>query len=731
MAGAQEIVFDIDGSADGLIAAGEAGAKALRVTGKAAQDLTKQVARVTDAAADFQRKANAWAGVTDRVGRSAKTAASYFQKDWDSAIKQVDRMRTTLDPLYAASKKYEEVVARLDSAARKGAISDAERVRLLGLAEKAYLRVGDAVDVAAVRSGGFAGAMQRNGHSIQLVGYQVQDMAVQLAAGQNAMVVFAQQGSQIASAFGPMGVMIGTLAAVGLPLLGAAFARAGDQGDNTRDAIEGLTSGIDGYLSYVENATKTTSELGEEFGAWAEQIRQASEYLAGVQLAKVLDDLAAAVDPLKGQLSEVQGLFQSLTDAQSRFDELSASGDRTLEWTQLRDEIEAIDYNLTAAAEKLGLTRDQALSLAAAIDDIGRAKGMAEIATSAGRVLDLMRSIAASGYDLPPALRDAAISLEKIQAKAAQAVTETGRMPDILHRAREAMDALAAAAPGGGWLSGAISDAATLATTLWDAASAKAAAYAENAGPDERGSQRGQQQSAGAWRSQQAAADRARGGSGGGGGGGQNQLVSNLDSLRNSLMTEEQLEAESYARRQELLQAALAQRLITQQEFAALAEDAQRAHQEAMAEIDVWRYGDGQQKAAAFMGVLADTFQSGNERMQRMGRVFGAAEALINAWRAYNQTLADPSLPFMAKFAAAASVLSAGMKAVQAIKSGGGGSAGRSASPSAAAPVAARPNMTANYTITGDVIGRQTGGELIKSINDALRAGYQINLEWA
>lgn len=197
-------------------------------------------------------------------------------------------------------------------------------------------------------------------------------------------------------------------------------------------------------------------------------------------------------------------------------------------------------------------------------------------------------------------------------------------------------------------------------------------------------------------------------------------------------MTEEQLEAESYARRQQLLQDALAQRLITQQEFATLAEEAQRAHQDAMAEIDVWRYGDGQQKAAAFMGVLADTFQAGNEKMQRMGRVFGAAEALINAWRAYNQTLADPSLPFMAKFAAAASVLSAGMKAVQAIKSGSGGAGGRAAAPSAGGRAAAAgPNMTANYTITGDVIGKQTGGELIKSINDALRAGYQINLEWA
>ncbi len=47
------------------------------------------------------------------------------------------------------------------------------------------------------------------------LGHQVQDVAVQLQMGQNAMLVFGQQGSQVASLFGPRGAMIGAVLAVG------------------------------------------------------------------------------------------------------------------------------------------------------------------------------------------------------------------------------------------------------------------------------------------------------------------------------------------------------------------------------------------------------------------------------------------------------------------------------------------------------------------------------------
>lgn len=50
------------------------------------------------------------------------------------------------------------------------------------------------------------------------LGHQIQDVAVQLQMGQNAMLVFGQQGSQIASLMGPNGALIGAFLAIGAAL---------------------------------------------------------------------------------------------------------------------------------------------------------------------------------------------------------------------------------------------------------------------------------------------------------------------------------------------------------------------------------------------------------------------------------------------------------------------------------------------------------------------------------
>ena len=81
---------------------------------------------------------------------------------------------------------------------------------------------------------------------------------------------------------------------------------------------------------------------------------------------------------------------------------------------------------------------------------------------------------------------------------------------------------------------------------------------------------------------------------------------------------------------------------------------------------------------------LATLTQSSNDRLLKIAKAFGAAQALVDAWSAYNQVLADPTLPFFAKFAAGAQVLAAGIGAVNSIRSvsasgGGSGSGGGAA----------------------------------------------------
>ncbi len=61
--------------------------------------------------------------------------------------------------------------------------------------------------------GRFRGASQQ-------LGFQIQDVAVQLKSGTDASVVLAQQGSQIASIFGPAGAVVGAFIAVGAAVAG-------------------------------------------------------------------------------------------------------------------------------------------------------------------------------------------------------------------------------------------------------------------------------------------------------------------------------------------------------------------------------------------------------------------------------------------------------------------------------------------------------------------------------
>jgi len=397
---------------------------------------------------------------------------------------------------------------------------------------------------------------------------------------------------------------------------------------------------------------------------------------------------------------------------------------------ELTDATEA--FRLQAAAITLGVDQEEVLVMQEINSLVQQRTALeAQMAETTGRALiplqqqhKAIQEALRLEYAKIDAYRTARGELEAIKAKADAITSSMGGMVKNTVAAKDAVIALVANAPSGGWLSGAIGDAGALAAKLWDAAAAQASLKAEgsaqvgNAPPPKLGYSGG---------SGGGTINMPMGGGGGGGGGGANPIIGELETLQNSLMTQEQLQLESYTRQQETLRAALDQRLITQTEYAAMMEQAQQQHSDKMSEIDVYRYGDGLQKAGAFFGAMADAMASGNDKMMKIGRAFGAAEALINAWRAYAQTLATPGLNPLAKFAAAAKVLAAGMGAVQAIKGGSKTSAGASGSIGAAAAQSS-PTQTLNFTLTNDQFGfgERIVRQIAAQLNQASRNGMNI-----
>lgn len=84
----------------------------------------------------------------------------------------------------------------------------------------------------------------------------------------------------------------------------------------------------------------------------------------------------------------------------------------------------------------------------------------------------------------------------------------------------------------------------------------------------------------------------------------------------------------------------------------------------------------------------------GYDGLLKAQKVFAAAEAVVNTYRAAAQVIADPTIPFFAKAAAAASIVAAGMGFVNAIKGSGPSSSSSSASSSGASGTSATTTAT-------------------------------------
>jgi hypothetical protein len=124
------------------------------------------------------------------------------------------------------------------------------------------------------------------------LGFQVQDIAVQLQSGTNAMIVFGQQGSQIAGAFGPGGAIVGAFIAVGAAVgtaLVAHFSNGTEAAKDFKKEIDELTEGFD----KLGDAARTVAirETFEDIEKAEEKIQKTREALE--EANKALRDPAA------------------------------------------------------------------------------------------------------------------------------------------------------------------------------------------------------------------------------------------------------------------------------------------------------------------------------------------------------------------------------------------------------------------------------------------------------
>ncbi len=140
---------------------------------------------------------------------------------------------------------------------------------------------------------------------IQNTANQIGDMAVQMGSGTSAARALGQQLPQLLGGLGPVGAIMGTIAAIGIPLA-AAFISMGGGAKDLADAIKEAQETVDSYKDSLDLASMSVADLRERFGSAAEGMRSVLDILSEIEARgaqRAIDGLAESM----AELMEVSG----------------------------------------------------------------------------------------------------------------------------------------------------------------------------------------------------------------------------------------------------------------------------------------------------------------------------------------------------------------------------------------------------------------------------------------
>ncbi len=392
---------------------------------------------------------------TDALAGATAAAAERVRAGYEA-------MRGGLDPLYASSKRYESALEMVNAALDAGVIKQGEANAVMAMAEARFLKVGQ---VASTAGGQVAqmGTQHRNtGFMVQNAAFQISDFAVQVGMGTSAMRAASQQLPQLLGGFGMWGAVIGGAVAVLGALLPVLL--------NTSDALV--------------DATKANDAFGKTLGALQSDLSAATslqnEYVQAVVSGNA--DIIAAVK-----------LEAAAREALLKLDQIAAEDARKTS-QQTKDnaliEQQAAQNQVDARTKQI-----ESFKKAGDSNDLVAAQGF--LKAEENTLADINKRVAqiSAEWDLHNAQLDLTNAKLRINGDILQQIADgTAKIPDGVHNAanaaslladyfaaaKDALVALVNAQPGAGWLSGAISQAALLRGTLWDALVAADAARTTN-----------------------------------------------------------------------------------------------------------------------------------------------------------------------------------------------------------------------------------------------------------
>ncbi|USW07605.1 tail tape measure [Salmonella phage GRNsp50] len=285
------------------------------------------------------------------------------------------------------------------------------------------------------------------------VGFQVQDMVVQLQSGTSAFVAIGQQGSQLAGAFGPGGAVLGAIIALASAVGGVLYKSLTSAEAGTKD----LEAAQEQLKSTFQQTSSGTFELTDGLIQLTQISREAAE--TQLALAKANADIIAqqTAKAIQEDAKSWETWKASTSAAISQYDALVAKGadvGDTLEKLGGTYEGNIVGVNMLAQnigelSDKFGVNREQALEMIAAQSAFNKEP----TAENARRISDVFTEWLGTSKNLNPELirltksaNDNATALENAEKStraAAEAQNNLGNNVNATtQRLREQNDAI-------------------------------------------------------------------------------------------------------------------------------------------------------------------------------------------------------------------------------------------------------------------------------------------------
>lgn len=154
------------------------------------------------------------------------------------------------------------------------------------------------------------------------VGFQVQDMVVQLQSGTSAFVAIGQQGSQLAGAFGPGGAVLGAVIALASAVGGVLYKSLGTAGAD----METLEKNASELSKSFQIAKDGTLELSDSFVQAANSADGLSQNMVKLLSLQIIQNMNKTTKAIEDQRKAWEGNSVSAQTSITTFNDMTTAG---------------------------------------------------------------------------------------------------------------------------------------------------------------------------------------------------------------------------------------------------------------------------------------------------------------------------------------------------------------------------------------------------------------------